>query len=273
MDSIVLLGHGSHLNPNTSATVHAHADRMADQAGDVHVTAGFWKEEPAVADVGRTVPPGDCYIVPVFISEGYFTEQVIPRELGLGSAWPGSWTAVDGDIVCADRSDGAGTWWYCRPVGTHESMADVIVSRAESVTGREDVGSGTALAVIGHGTERNPRSASVIQRHAETIRRRDRFAEVITLFLDESPYVADLTDHITVDEVVVVPLFIANGYHTTEDIPASLGITADDGTWPVPAIADGRQVWYAGAVGTEPLIAEVAATLARTAGAAIGPIP
>lgn len=269
MDSIVLLGHGSHLNPNSSAPVHAHAAWIADRTTDVYVTAGFWKEEPSVAAVGRTVPPGDCYVVPVFVSEGYFTERVLPRELGLGSAWPGSWAAVDGDVVCVDRPDGTGTWRYCRPVGTHEAMADVIVSRAESVTGRTDVGPGTALAVIGHGTERNPRSATVIRGHAETVRGRDRFAEVVTLFMDESPYVTDLPERVSADEVVVVPLFVADGYHTTEDIPVDLGIAAEDGTWPVPATADGLCVWYAGAVGTEPLVAHVALTRAADAGAAV----
>ena len=35
-------------------------------------------------EVFRMVESDLVYVVPVFISEGYFTQKVIPRELGLG---------------------------------------------------------------------------------------------------------------------------------------------------------------------------------------------
>ena len=76
-------------------------------------------------------------------------------------------------------------------------MSDVIVRRAESVTGDPGVGEGVGLAVVGHGTERNENSAKAIEYHAERIATRGRFEEVRALFMDEDPEVDDAagTDH------------------------------------------------------------------------------
>ena len=46
----------------------------------------FWKEEPSLRDALFLFDPAeidDVYVVPNFISEGYFTQTVIPRELEL----------------------------------------------------------------------------------------------------------------------------------------------------------------------------------------------
>jgi sirohydrochlorin cobaltochelatase len=145
-------------------------------------------------------------------------------------------------------------------------MTDVIVRRAETVTGDPDVGEGVGLAVVGHGTKRNENSAKAIEYHAGRIRDGGRFAEVRALFMDEEPEVDDVTDHFESEDIVVVPLFIADGYHTQEDIPEDMGI-ADDGGYPVPARLDGHDVWYAGAIGTEPLMADVVLERAADAGA------
>jgi len=213
------------------------------------------------------------YVVPLFVSEGYFTEQVIPRELRL-DGW--SVAAWDSDGVSATHatftpSDVEKTVHYCGPVGTHDAMTDVIVRRAESVTGDPHVGDGFALAVVGHGTERNANSAKAIRYHADRLRDQGRFEDVLALFMDEEPDVGDLAEHVTASDVVLVPLFVADGYHTQEDIPEDVGLTDDYRTgYDVPAEVGGHRVWYAGAVGTEPLVADVILERAADAGASVG---
>jgi sirohydrochlorin ferrochelatase len=49
----------------------------------------FWKEEPSLRDVLFLFDPEsirEVYVVPNFISEGYFTQTVVPRELELNGA-------------------------------------------------------------------------------------------------------------------------------------------------------------------------------------------
>ncbi len=273
MQSLVIVAHGSHLNPDSSAPTHDHADTIRSIGAFDEVRTGFWKEEPSLREVLRTVEGDEIYVVPLFISEGYFTEQVIPRELRLDgwdvSQWDSDGLSADHTVITAEDIDR--TVHYCGPVGTHEAMTDVLVRRAESVTGDSDVGDGFGFAVVGHGTERNENSAKAIEYHADRIRQMDRFEEVQALYMDEEPEVDDVTDFFETEDIVVVPLFIADGFHTQEDIPEDMGLT-DDYTkgYDIPAHVDGHRIWYAGAVGTEGLMADVILERAADAGASIG---
>lgn len=273
MQALVIVGHGSHLNPGSSTPTFSHADTVRETGVFDEVREAFWKEEPSFREVLRTLESEAVYVVPLFISEGYFTEQVIPRELRLEGWEVGEWGSGDG-VSATHATLRAGdvdkTIHYCGPVGTHDSMSDVIIRRAESVTGDPEVGEGFGLAVVGHGTDRNANSAKAIEYHAERIREMGRFDEVQALFMDEEPEVDDVTDHFTAPDIVVVPLFIADGFHTQEDIPEDMGLT-DDYTegYEVPTAVDGHRIWYSGAVGTERLMADVLLERAAEAGADI----
>jgi sirohydrochlorin cobaltochelatase len=273
MQALVIVAHGSHLNPNARTPADAHADTVRAVGGFEEVRTAFWKEEPSIREVLRTVESDEIYVVPLFISEGYFTEEVIPRELRLEGWTEDGWGSdgTDATHVTLPARDVDATVHYCGPVGTHDAMSHVIVRRAETVTGDADVGSGVCLAVVGHGTERNEHSARAIEYHVDRIADRGRFEAVRALFMDEDPEVDDLTTHVASTDVVLVPLFVADGDHTREDIPEDVGLTDDYRTgWETPATVDDHRVWYAGAVGTEPLLAEVIIERAADAGADVG---
>ncbi len=269
-EALLIVAHGSHLNPKSSAPAQDHADAIRAAGAVDEVREAYWKEEPSLRNALRTVTADAVYVVPLFISEGYFTETVIPRELRLDfdvDDWDSDGTSAD--VATCTPADVAKTVHYCGPVGTHDAMTDVIVRRAETVTGDPEVGAGVGLAVVGHGTKRNENSAKAVEYHADRVRDRDRFDEVHALFMDEEPEIDDVTDHFASDDVVVVPLFVADGYHTQEDIPADMGIADDAGGYAVPTRLDGHDIWYAGAIGTEALMADVILDRAADAGAAI----
>ncbi|QLG27525.1 hypothetical protein HUG10_08150 [Halorarum halophilum] len=271
--ALVIVAHGSHLNPDSSAPTFRHADTIRATGAFDEVRTGFWKEEPSLREVLRTVEAEEVVVVPMFISEGYFTEQVIPRELRLDGWDVTDWDSdgLSADVATYAATDTGQTVHYCGPVGTHGSMTDVLVRRAESVTGDPDVGEGFGFAVVGHGTERNENSAKAIEYHADRVRDMDRFDEVEALYMDEEPEVDDLPDYFETEDVVLVPLFVADGFHTQEDIPEDVGLTDDYRTgYDVPAAVEGHRVWYAGAVGTEPLLADVVLERAADAGADVG---
>jgi sirohydrochlorin cobaltochelatase len=274
MQALVIVAHGSHLNPDSSTPTYDHADTIRETGAFDEVKEAFWKEEPSFREVLRTVESDEVYVVPLFISEGYFTEQVIPRELRLDGWDVDEWDSEDG-VSASQATLGADDVGkrihYCGPVGTHEAMSDVIVQRAESVTADHDADDGLGLAVVGHGTERNENSAKAIYYHADEISDRDRFDEVQAVFMDEEPEVDDVTDFFESKDIVVVPLFIADGFHTQEDIPEDMGLTDDYRTgYPVPGEVDGHRLWYSGAVGTEGLMADVVLERAADAGADVG---
>jgi len=273
MQSLVIVAHGSHLNPDSATPTHTHADTIRATGAFDEVRTGFWKEEPSLREVLRTTNGDDIYVVPLFISEGYFTERVIPRELRLEGWEPELWGSdgISADTATLVASDINKEVHYCGPVGTHEAMTDVLVRRAESVTGDPDVGDRFGFAVVGHGTERNENSAKAIEYHTERLRETGRFDEAKALFMDEEPEVDDVTDHFDTEDIIVVPLFIADGFHTQEDIPEDMGLTDDyRNGYDVPSEVDGHRIWYGGAVGTEKLTADVVLERAADAGADIG---
>ena len=273
MQSLVIVAHGSHLNPDSATPTHTHADTIRATGAFDEVRTGFWKEQPSLREVLRTTHGDDIYVVPLFISEGYFTERVIPRELRLEGWEPELWNSdgISADTATLVASDIDTEVHYCGPVGTHEAMTDVLVRRAESVTGDPEVVNGFGFAVVGHGTERNENSAKAIEYHTERLRETGRFDEVKALFMDEEPEVDDVTDHFDSEDIIVVPLFIADGFHTQEDIPEDMGLTDDyRNGYDVPSEVDGHRIWYGGAVGTEELTADVVLERAADAGADIG---
>jgi sirohydrochlorin cobaltochelatase len=126
--ALVLVGHGSTLNPDSSAPAHQHADELRRRGIFAQVVECFWKLEPAICGVLRGVFAPRVFVVPLFISEGYFTEEVIPRELGLRTS-----DQPDFDRV---QQRGNQTIYYCGPVGTHDSMTSVLLARARDIIER-----------------------------------------------------------------------------------------------------------------------------------------
>ena len=83
--ALLIVGHGSTVNPDSGAPSLAHAAAIRRRGVFAEVACVFWKEEPSLRDWPLLFDPAirDVYVVPNFISEGYFTRTVIPRELEL----------------------------------------------------------------------------------------------------------------------------------------------------------------------------------------------
>jgi sirohydrochlorin cobaltochelatase len=210
----------------------------------------------------------EIYIVPNFISEGYFTQTVVPRELEL-----------NGRIT--KRSNGQ-VWKYRDPVGNHRMMTDLLLHRAREIA--PDIPeSDTTLLIVAHGTDLNENSAVAAKREAEKIRALGKYAAVLNVYMEEPPLVSDWRKLTKTRHVVVVPFFISDGLHSYEDIPVLLGIAVAaggdrgrPGSAP-PAKARGeifrrnpyrigdRNLFYAPSIGTDPGIANIILEQAFTA--------
>jgi sirohydrochlorin cobaltochelatase len=190
-------------------------------------------------------------VVPNFISEGYFTRTVIPRELEL----------IGPVTRCGDR-----VIKYCEPVGNHPRMTDLLLRRAAEVAPGVDPAQ-TSLFIVGHGTDLNDNSAQAAKREVERIVALGRYAEVKNAYMEEAPLIAKWDELSTQPNVIVVPFFISDGLHSYEDIPVLLGIAGESlGAISVnaqevfkrnPYSLRGRNLYYASAIGTEPLFADV----------------
>ena len=243
MKALVIVGHGSHLNEDSSLPVYEHAARIRETGEYDEVVECFWKEEPSMRHVLDTVEADDVCVVPAFISEGYFTQQVIPRELGL----TGTVTHKDGKTVR-----------YAGPLGTFEGMADVILERAGDLLEGKEVPPGRrALVLLGHGTDLNKNSGGVIYLNAERTRERDLYDLVEVGFLDQDPKIGEVVENVEAENVVLIPVFIAEGWHTHETIPEDLSLTGE------VTVREDKTIYYGAPVGTHPSMAGLIAARAR----------
>jgi len=266
---LVVLGHGSTQNANSGAPVYQHAAELRRRKIFAQVREAFWKQEPQIKKVLPEISTPRVFIAPLFISEGYFSDEVIPRELGFSE--PSTPNLVKGRGPHGALRPQPSTIFYCRPVGTHDSMARVLLARANEIVERfpfprapkpKDM----TLFIAGHGTEKNANSRKAIERQVELIRAMNLYAGVQVIFMEESPRIADCYKLAQTKNLVVVPLFISDGLHTQEDIPVLLGepkkaveqrLAAGQPAWRNPTEKNGKLVWYSPAIGSEPHLADV----------------
>jgi sirohydrochlorin cobaltochelatase len=213
--ALLIVAHGSTVNPDSSAPTLAHAAEIRRRKVFAEVGCAFWKEEPSLRDAIFLFDPEsirEVCVVPNFISEGYFTQTVVPRELKLN----GRITKRSNDQI----------WNYCEPVGNHPLMTELLLKRATEIAPGVDPAE-TSLLIVAHGTDLNENSAVAAKREAEKIRELGKYTTVLNVYMEEPPLVSDWRKLTKTRHVVVVPFFISDGLHSYEDIPRLLGI-ADD---------------------------------------------
>lgn len=261
--ALILLGHGSTVNDQSSAPTYQHAAELRRRGLFGQVLEGFWKVEPAISGVLRGVLTPRIFVVPLFISEGYFTEEIIPCELGLCGQGQQPFPRV--------QQRGSQRLHYCRPVGTHARMTDLLLGRAREVVEnhpfpRAPRPQETSLFIAGHGTGNNENSRRAIERQVDRIRARGVYAAVHSVFIEEEPRIADCYALAQTKDLVMVPFFISDGLHSVEDIPVLLGepeqvvrerLRSGQPTWRNPTEKRGKRLWYSRSVGSDPLLVEV----------------
>jgi sirohydrochlorin cobaltochelatase len=251
--ALVLAGHGSHISPNTAGLVWEQVDKLRALNIADEVTAAFWKEMPSFHTVLNTLEADDITIVPLFTAQGYFTQTVIPAEMGLS----GAITERDGRTIR-----------YTRTLGEHSHLLKVVedwVDSARDVLNAppEEI----AIAIIGHSTRRNPSSRKASQDQAAHLRQLGIFAQVEAVYLDDSPAIADIYDMTSAPNIIALPFFLADGSHTTIDVVRELGL--DENT--VSQKVKGRNVYYTPPIGLTQNLTTIILELAHESGAPLYP--
>lgn len=261
--ALVIVGHGSTVNSESAAPVRQHVEELRRRKIFKQIEPAFWKEEPLVDAVVNNLTTPRVFIVPLLISEGYFSEEAIPEKLGFRQKGAPDFNRL--------QKREAQSLFYCRPIGTHESMTDALLNRAKDIVDtfpfpRAPKPKDTSLFIAGHGTTANDNSRKAIERQVELIASMNIYNDVHPVFIEEEPHIADCYELAAKRNIIIVPFFISDGMHTVEDIPEMLGeakrivqerLKAGQPTWRNPTEKNGKLVWYTRAVGTEPHVADV----------------
>jgi sirohydrochlorin cobaltochelatase len=133
------------------------------------------------------------------------------------------------------------------PLGLDPALVGVVVDRAALAA--RALGfppERTTVVLIAHGSTRDPASQIASEELARRLSERRRFADVLAVFLDQSPSLGDaLSGRST--PVIVIGMFVGDGLHGREDVGRSV------------AALQRSEITFAGNVGTWPEIADLVA--------------
>ncbi|WFB34764.1 CbiX/SirB N-terminal domain-containing protein [Kiritimatiellota bacterium B12222] len=236
-NALVLVGHGSSKNRNTRVPLDNIVSEIRKRKLYDEVCCGFLKEDQRICKVLAPLQSHKITVVPFFIADGYYTKNIIPS------------------CLQKNQKSAPHQVYYTPAVGSHPLFADLILKHAKDAGWRK----GDSLVVMGHGTQKNPASGRNIYLQADRIRRKYPREEIMTTFIDEAPFVTDAWTLCRGQRIVIVPLFIGDGWHVTETIPEDLGLTNGQ------AFKGSRSMVMTSAVGTDPGLVDVVLSLAALA--------
>jgi sirohydrochlorin cobaltochelatase len=247
--ALILAGHGSHVSSQTADVVWRHVDALRAMGVADEVAAAFWKEMPSFHAVLNTLTADDVTVIPMFTAQGYFTQTVIPAEMGLR----GALTHRNGRLIR-----------YTRTLSEHPYLSQVVRQRVEDAVHLLGCSTQqTAVAIIGHSTRRNPESRKATEAQAAQIQKLGIAAQVEAVYLDDSPGISEIYGMTNAPCLIAVPYFLAAGSHTTFDVPGELGLEPGQTRGQI----NGREVYYTLPVGIEETLRDAVLELAREAGA------
>ena len=184
--TLVLVAHGSSKDPGVADQVRDAARGLACDpdvaARFAAVEVAFLKQSPNVGEVARG---RDVVILPLFMAEGYFVNEVLPREIAAGPPR----LAIT-----------------LPPLGADPRLLDVV-----ETTDR-------AVVIVGHGTPRDSHSRASVEAAVQRLRS-ERRLDAYAAFLDDEPGLADVArDLCSRSPVTVIPWFATAGPHVDHDI-------------------------------------------------------
>ncbi len=220
MTALILAAHGSSGGDRISAILRQRVAELEAEGRFDQVKATFAKEPPLFGDVLQDVRADEVFVVPFFTSSGWYSKQVLPREMGL---------------TFPVTRRGTQTIRLTEPVGEHPLITERIGRLAcRAVEANRLDPAETALVLVGHGTTQHKNSGVSARRHAGALRRSSAFAEVLAVFLDEPPQVEEVFELTARSSLVIVPHLIGGSIHLTRDVPQRLGVPLVDGVYPPP---------------------------------------
>lgn len=213
--ALIIAGHGSTQHADSSRSTRETAHRIRKKGIFGEVRSAFWKEQPSYADALRGLKCKKVVVVPWFLTQGYFTTQVLAREFESGLA----------------RG--------CRvtdPVGLRAEILQHMQKRAARLLqAKRRRPEEVSLLLASHGTPLHAGSRGAAVELAKALAR-DGYRTVQAVFLEEEPRIADWRQVANPEgPVIVLPHFLAGGLHGAKDVPELLGLSSADEGWHVVA--------------------------------------
>jgi uroporphyrin-III C-methyltransferase len=224
--AVLLAAHGSRRDRAANGLVERLAADLAHRGMSDEVVAGFHHGEPSFAEALDRLRADRVLVVPLFTSEGYYTQEVLPRALQASRRYRSLEVTI------------------ARPFGTHPNLPALVRNRLAQVATVCGLDlDRTGVLVVGHGTRRHHASRAATFRLAQSLASQQVAAQVSSGFLDDDPEVEEAVRALSQPTTLVVPFLLGGGSHALADLPRRLGLEAQHQVeHPVTGTVAGRQI-------------------------------
>ncbi|MFB6183492.1 MAG: CbiX/SirB N-terminal domain-containing protein [Haloarculaceae archaeon] len=238
-DALLLVGRRTERSGEVLST-HARRLRERAAADAVHVVQYTQNPTRTVTTALDDVEAETAVVIPIVVDREHFPT----------------------DAVAAATPTGVRV---SEPIGHSPAVTDLLLDRAHAAA---DAPTETSLVLVGLGRGGAASTERAVESHAARVRASACFDQVVTGYLVADPSVECVGYEVVNDDVVVVPLFVADDESVTERVPDRLRLP-------------NRTVAYTSPLGTHDLLtraieAELARQCVLAAGrspTAIGPSP
>lgn len=194
----IIVSHGQPSNPDIAEVELAHLSqniRALMPGWTIHsaTLAAPDALEKALQKAGPTP-----VIYPLFMTDGWFTQSVLPKRIGTPTAH------------------------ILPPLGVDPSLPDLAHIWLKNILSKQNwQPDQTGLIIAAHGSGRSRNSARDTKQFADAVGQRMGFSDIRLGFIEEHPYLRDAVSNAGVRSVVL-PFFASRREHVLDDIPAAL---------------------------------------------------
>ncbi len=188
------------------------------------VNCGVLSGAPSVADALQQATEKNIdhiLIYPLFMSEGYFSNTVLPKQIAE--------SGISVPITTLPL------------LGSDPALPDLLYRKAVTTLPKSWPIEKTRLLIVGHGSTKNPASAQATHNQAQSLINASQFLKIETAFLEETPFINDLLHRSKDLPTIIIGYFTGQGLHGKNDIEQAIQSTS------ATAI-------YAGSIGAMPEI-------------------
>ncbi len=174
-----------------------HADRLRGRTGVDDAVVATYEREPAELRDRLALDADRVFAVPMTVAHDNDTAGGVAAALSA--------------LSCEVR--------YCEPPGLSPAVTDAVVDRAAGGVPAEP---DATLVLVGFGSSSKPYGRLTADYHAERLRERTDYADVVTCYVLQNPAVECARYNVATDRAVAVPLFVDPCEATEREIPAAL---------------------------------------------------
>ena len=201
--SVILAAHGAGDGSEANRRVLELADALRARRPGVRFGCAFWKGKPSWEDAARSSRGQRPVVVPIMASAGYYARRRLPEEWAKG--------------------DPSRSFVITSPIGTLPAFPRVLATKVgEAVTAMNQRGLSPVVLLVGHGTTRVRSSGDAARWVRDEMALSFPRTEILTAFLDESPFLSDVAGSLGDCPVVAVPLLLGGGPHVLVDLARAL---------------------------------------------------